>query len=110
MKISGLIIITFLMNLTLIISDCNYITIGANVDKCSVIEKEDKNKSCCFAEIKKNNYSISYCVEIKNTKESINAYKQDFKNEHDLKSIKVKCHCFFLKNTKLLLLLVFLIL
>ena len=110
MKISVLIIITFLMNLTLIISDCNYITIGANVDKCSVIEKEDKNKSCCFAETKKNNYSISYCVEIKNTKESINAYKQDFKKEHDLKSIYVKCHCFFLKNAKLFLLLVFLIL
>ena len=90
-------ILTIVINITLIKTDCNYITIGANTDKCAVIDKEDKTKSCCFVKIKKNDYTITYCTEIKNSKEAINAYKNAFKNEHDLNSISVSCKSFYLK-------------
>jgi hypothetical protein len=98
MKFYFLILITiFINNITFIYCDCNYITIGANTDKCAVIDKEDKTKSCCYVKIKKNDYTITYCTEIKNTKESIRAYRDNFKNEHDLSKITVKCHSFLLK-------------
>ena len=90
-------ILTILINITLIKTDCNYITIGANTDKCAVIDKEDKTKSCCFVKIKKNDYTITYCTEIKNSKEAIRAYKNAFKTEHDLNSISVSCKSFYLK-------------
>ncbi len=98
MKINFLFfIISFLLNISFINSDCNYITIGANKNKCDVIDKDDKTKTCCFVKIKKNSYSMSFCYEIKNTKAAINEYKNRFKAEHDVSSIEVECNSKFLK-------------
>ena len=44
MKINLFFIISFLIKFLFINSDCNYITIGANKNKCAVIDKDDKQK------------------------------------------------------------------
>ena len=88
-RIKILKIIILIVKILEINSDCNYITIGASKGKCSVIDKDDKTKSCCYVSISKNGYSISYCTEIKNTKEAISAYKTSFKTNHLLSSIQM---------------------
>ena len=95
-RIKILKIIILIVKILEINSDCNYITIGASKGKCSVIDKDDKTKSCCYVSISKNGYSISYCTEIKNTKEAISAYKTSFKTNHLLSSIHVECKGNFL--------------
>ena len=98
MKINLFFIISFLLKILFINSDCNYITIGANKNKCAVIDKDDKTKTCCFVKIKKNSYSMSFCYEIKHTKAAMNEYKKKFKEQHDVSSIDVECKCNYLKN------------
>ena len=109
MKINLFFIISFLIKFLFINSDCNYITIGANKNKCDVIDKDDKTKTCCFVKIKKNSYSMSFCYEIKNTKAAINEYKKRFKAQHDVSSIDVECNSRFLKTKILYLGFIFII-
>ena len=82
MKFS-LLILTIITKIIFIKTDCNYITIGANTDKCAVIDKEDKTKSCCFVKIKKNDYTITYCTEIKNSKEFIKLIRGNLRSIDD---------------------------
>jgi hypothetical protein len=95
-KIKILKIIILIVKILEINSDCNYITIGASKGKCSVIDKDDKTKSCCYVSVSKNGYSISFCTEIKNTKEAISAFKNAFKTNHLLEKIHVECKGNFL--------------
>ena len=90
-KIKFFKMIIFILKILEINSDCNYITIGASKGKCSVIDKDDKTKSCCFVNISKNGYSINFCTEIKNTKEAIRAFKTAFKTNHLLESVHIEC-------------------
>ena len=68
MKINLFFIISFLIKFLFINSDCNYITIGANKNKCAVIDKDDKTKTCCFVKIKKNSYSMSFFMKLNTLK------------------------------------------
>jgi hypothetical protein len=89
-------------------SDCNYITLGANKEKCAVIKKQDEKKSCCYVKIKKHDYVIEYCHEINKT--LVNDYKNQFKKNHSLKYVKVECGNENIKIKKFLILIMFLVL
>lgn len=70
---------------------CNYVSIGANKEKCEKSSREDKTKTCCYVKIKKHGYTLDFCAEIKHDSTSIKAYKNELKKTNSLSSVQVKC-------------------
>ena len=75
---------------------CNYVSIGANKEKCEKSSREDKTKTCCYVKIKKHGYTLDFCAEIKHDSNSIEAYKNELKKTNSLSSVKVSCSSKFI--------------
>ena len=76
---------------------CNFVSMGANKNKCQLSPREGNNTRCCFVTVKKNSYSFDFCAEINRTSNGINQYKDDFKKKNGVKKISVECGAEYVK-------------
>ena len=93
MKLCLIIFLTFLNT----IWACDYISIGANKEKCANTQVEKKGNTCCYVKIKKNGYTMDFCAEMVNKDGPIKEYKNKLKSANQLSSIEVQCQSRILK-------------